>query len=175
MRSLLVRGSVGLAVFAALGLGACQAPGGPSTSPTLGAGDSNAGVGSVSFALQLGKGYTINSVGYEISGNNFDRKGTIDVSQSSAVSTIVTGIPVGTGYTATLSVAPIPNKLYACQGSSMFNVSSANTVAVPVHLTCQAVPPPQGPSVPVPPAAAAALGVLLAALGFARLRRPSAS
>ncbi|HEY7376253.1 MAG TPA: hypothetical protein VIF57_29090, partial [Polyangia bacterium] len=55
---------------------------------------SQSDVGQVTFDLQVGFGVTLNSVGYAITGPaGFNRTGTIDVSHSSTVSAVITGLP----------------------------------------------------------------------------------
>jgi hypothetical protein len=176
MRTGLVRLALVLVAFGGLGIASCQSPL-PSDATTTGpapGGD----VGSISFELALGGGFLIDSVSYDLSGNGFHRADTVDVSQSATFSTLVSGIPVGTGYTATLTAQDVAHKLTACTGSTTFAVSSATTVPVSVHMTCQTVKtttPPPPPSVPVPRSAGYALAALLLVLGASRLRSPTAS
>jgi hypothetical protein len=135
---------------------------------------SGAEVGSVSFELSLGGTYKLDSVSYQIDGNGFHRGATVNVAQSSTFSTLVSDIPVGMGYVASLTAQDTAQKLTPCVGSATFNVASGSTANVPVHLTCHVVPQvttPPPPSIPVPRAAGYALAALLAAAGLTRLRR----
>jgi hypothetical protein len=158
-------------LLSALALAACQPPPSMSTSTPPGAGGTE--VGTVSFELTLGGGYTIASVTYDISGNGFHSSADVSVANSATFRTIVGGIPFGTGYTAKLTVQDTDHRLLPCQGSSSFDVTSAGTTPVVVHLACKPVPTttPPPPAVPVPRAATWALGALLLALGGRRVRR----
>jgi len=152
-------------------IGGCQS----ADNQTPGAGD-NAGastqVGSVSMELTVGGDYQFGQVSYDISGNGFHKSGAIDVSGSTTLSTVISGIPFGNGYTLQLTAQDVDQKLTPCTGEATFDVSSATTVAVPVHLTCReiAAPPPPAPSVPVPAWATCLLGGLFLVVG-ARLTR----
>jgi hypothetical protein len=159
----------GALALAALTLVACQPPPGPAAGTSSGAGP---GVGSVSFELTIGKTFHFDSVSYDISGNGFHRAATVDVSNSTEFATVVSGIPFGAGYTATLTAQDTGHKLMGCQGSTTFAVSSVAPVPVPVTITCREVLAPPSPSVPVPRGAVFALGALLLALGAASSTRP---
>ncbi|HVZ74969.1 MAG TPA: PKD domain-containing protein, partial [Polyangia bacterium] len=139
--------------------------------PTPGAnGGSSDEVGTVSLGLTLGGGFKITSIHYDISGNGFHKANDVSVASSAAVNVVVGGIPVGTGYTAKLSFTDADHKLMPCSGSAPFSITSAATIAVPVHLACQTATPLPVPTVPVPRVAILALGVLLLALGCRRAR-----
>jgi len=170
-----VRAAVlGVLVAGGLGLAACEPPPGPgattTASPVAAADDAN--IGSVSFQLTLAPGYQFTQMSYDISGNGFHTAGTANVTNSSTFSTVVSGIPVGSGYTATLKAQDLGQKLMTCQGSAMFSITGGATTAAPIHLTCHETVNP--PSVPVPRGAVFALGGLLLALGAARVRRTAA-
>jgi hypothetical protein len=145
---------------------ACQPP--PDATQDPGKPSSGASVGSVSFALTLGGGYQFDQVTYAISGNGLDRTGTVDVTYSAGFSAVVSEIPFGVGYSAALTTQDVGHKLMPCTGRAMFDVASAATVPVAVHMTCHAIVSP--PSVPVPSVAIYTLGALLLALGVARVR-----
>jgi hypothetical protein len=159
-------GSLVAAALAA-GVAACQPP--PADS-----GSSNDRVGSIAFALTLGGGYRLAQVSYDISGNGFHKAADVDVSNSATFSTLVSGIPFGTGYTLKLTARDADHKLESCLGTATFDVASASTVTVPVHVACKvakAPAPPPPPMVPVPRWATLALGLLLASLGARRAAR----
>lgn len=157
----------------ALALSACEpapgvAPGGSATPGPA--------VGSIALELTTSGGLRFAEVSYDIHGNGFHRAATFDVANSTTISAIVGGIPVGTGYGVRLTAQDVAHQLTGCQGEATFDVASATTVAVPVHVTCRAaaVEPPPPPSVPVPRPAVAALAGLLLALGSRRARASSA-
>jgi phospholipase C len=97
-------------------------------------------VGKVSLDLQLASGLTLNTVTYAITGpNGFSRTGSIDVSQSSTVSAIISAIPLGTGYQISINGTTTDGGT-VCMGSATFDVTTTGTTTVPVHLTCNQQP-----------------------------------
>src|SRR5437763_17195674 len=59
--------------------------------------------GSLSLALQLAGGGTVNSASYSITGpGGFSRTGTINVSASQTLTAVIAGLPVGLGYQISL-------------------------------------------------------------------------
>ncbi len=95
----------------------------------------NTGTGSVGIALVQG-GVTINTVSYMISGpNSFSKSGTIDVSNSSTLSTIIGGLPAGNGFTIMLSATGADGQTN-CGGSATFNVTAGAITQVSVTLDC---------------------------------------
>ncbi|HLK91910.1 MAG TPA: alkaline phosphatase family protein [Polyangia bacterium] len=112
---------------AAFVVGSCGGERSPSTA-------SNSATGSVDIALVQG-GVTINSVNYTINGPaNFSKSGTIDVSQSATLSTIIGGLPAGNGYTITLTATGTDGT--SCGGSATFNVTAGAVTKVSVTLEC---------------------------------------
>jgi hypothetical protein len=156
-----------------LGVTACE------SAPTSGVGTTNAppaeaSVGSVSFRLTVAGKYHFNQVTYDVSGNGFHRDATLVVTDSTTFSTVVSGIPFGTGYTLALTADDVAQELTPCQGTATFDVTSPTEVPVAVDMTCREklVTPP---AVPVPRPAIYALAALLFALGAARVRRTARS
>jgi hypothetical protein len=91
--------------------------------------------GSVSLALQVGNGTTINSATYVISGpNSFSRMGTIDLSSSTTLSATIGGLPAGTGYQIMLTATATDST--SCGGSATFNVTAHQTITVVVPMDC---------------------------------------
>ena len=144
-----------------------QAPGGPGADP---------GVGSFSLSLTLGGGAPISEVSYDVSGNGFHKAGVIDVAASTTVATVIGGIPIGRGYLLQLTAQDTEHRLSGCTGSASFDIPTATTVPVPVHLSCHELPAAPQP-VPVPRWASFALAALLLAAGgrISRRRRPHRS
>lgn len=136
---------------------------------TPGDGHPGEGVGSFSMSLTLGGRFRFGDVGYDVSGGSgFHKAGTIDAAGSATISTIIGGIPFGTGYVVRLTAQDIDHALMPCTGSSAFDVASPATVPVPVHLTCREI---RAVPVPVPPWATAAFAALLLVLGARALGR----
>jgi phospholipase C len=97
-------------------------------------------VGEVSFELQVGFGITLNSISYAITGPaGFTRTGTIDVSNSSTVSAVISGLPFGTGYEIALHGTTTDGR-GVCMGSTTFDVTDTARKTVPVHVTCDLQP-----------------------------------
>ncbi|HEY5375604.1 MAG TPA: hypothetical protein VIK01_18120, partial [Polyangiaceae bacterium] len=123
--------SVGLSVFG------CSSPESTSHAP----GDES--TGSIGLSLQAA-GVTLNSVTYTIIGpGGFSKAGSIDVTNSTQISTVIGGIPAANGYSVSLTAADAGNSSITCAGSASFNVTAGATTSAQVHLTCK-VPPKTG-------------------------------
>ncbi|HMJ09926.1 MAG TPA: hypothetical protein VK524_00905 [Polyangiaceae bacterium] len=109
---------------------------------------------------------------YAIAGANFSKSGSIDVSSSNTVSALIHGIPVGSGYTITLSGTSAAPKQATCSGSATFAISADAVTNVPVVVSCRLLAAPA--PVPIPPVAVAALGLLLLGSGALFASRRSA-
>lgn len=96
-------------------------------------------VGMIGLELQVA-GAALNQVSYTIVGpGSFTKSGTLDVTNSTTVSGLIGGLPVGSGYTITLS-ATTEDGATTCTGSASFNVLSHQTSVVTVHLLCHQAP-----------------------------------
>jgi hypothetical protein len=96
--------------------------------------------GSMTFALQVAPGITVNTVNYMITGPNaFMKSGTIDVSASTQLTATIGGMPGGTGYQIMLT-ATATDGTTGCGGSASFNIMSRQTTSVVVALTCHETP-----------------------------------
>jgi len=100
------------------------------------ASQANEGVGSIGLALQAG-GVTLNTVSYTIVGPGFNKSGTIDVSSSTLIATVIGGIPAGTGYSITLNASDAANNGTSCTGSASFSVTAGATTSAQIHLQCR--------------------------------------
>jgi hypothetical protein len=95
--------------------------------------------GAIGLALQAG-GATINTVSYSITGpGGFSKSGSVDVSHSSTISGIISGLPTGTGFSITLTGTSVDGSL-VCAGSATFNVTAHQTTPVNVPLDCHEAP-----------------------------------
>lgn len=91
--------------------------------------------GSLGLALSA-SGVTLSSFDYVVSGpGGFTRTGEVDVSSSTTLSTLIGSIPVGSGYS--VSVSATSAEAVACQGSASFSVSARVTTKVVVQLRCR--------------------------------------
>jgi hypothetical protein len=96
--------------------------------------------GGATIALQIPGGLTVNTVMYSIMGPaSFSKSGSIDVSNSTTISTVIGGIPAGNGYTVTLN-ATATDGVSSCLGSGMFNITAGAVTAVNVTLDCHQAP-----------------------------------
>src|SRR5262249_41684772 len=115
-------GVLAVLLAGASSIASCTLPDG--TDPGAGASPGGSEVASVAFELPLGGKFQLNSLSYDISGNGFHRSATVNIAGSSTVSTLVAGVPFGTGYSATLTAQDTAGKLTPCTGSATFNVMS---------------------------------------------------
>jgi len=129
----LIRRSVGLAAIVA-GLAVCTTLSGCSSVPEASTNDAE-GVGSIGLNLQVG-GATLEVISYSIVGpNEYTKSGTIKVTDSTVVSAVLGGLPVGDGYTITLSGISTDEQT-TCTGSGTFDITAHETSAVSVHMLC---------------------------------------
>ena len=98
--------------------------------------------GSIGLALQAG-GVTLSSVSFTIVGNGFSKSGSINVANSTLISTVVGGIPAGNGYSIALSASDASNSAVVCAGSASFNITAGATSSAQVRMQCK-VPPKTG-------------------------------
>lgn len=124
-----------LALISALVSGALVAPGCTFEESSPSGSDEAEGLGAVAMALEIAPGLSLTTVTYEITGNDFRRAGSIDVRQSSTVSAVVGGIPVGTGYIVTLGATGTRD--LTCSGSGSFDIVAGAVAQVSVSLVCR--------------------------------------
>src|SRR5450432_2330888 len=78
---------------------------------------SQGSTGDVSFALTLVPGVTLPSATYTITGpGGFSRTGTINLTSSSTLSALISGLPAGMGYAITIS-STASDGVTTCGGS----------------------------------------------------------
>jgi hypothetical protein len=132
--------------------------------------------GAVSLELRTTGVVQFSSVQYKITRDTFDRSGSIDVSNSTKVSAVISAIPAASGYSVALTTSAAANPLITCAGSSSFDVTAGVVIPVQVDVQCheptQSVTPP--PPVPIPRGTIPALAVLLQLAAVAALRRRGA-
>jgi hypothetical protein len=98
----------------------------------------NARTGSATIALQVAGGLTLNTVTYSISGPTA-KSGSIDVSHSATISTVIGGLAAGGGYSITL-MGTATDGVSSCLGTGTFTVTAGAVTAVTVTLDCHAAP-----------------------------------
>jgi hypothetical protein len=95
----------------------------------------NGDVGSVGLALQVAPGITINTLSYTLSGPS-PKTGTINVANSTTVSTVIGAVTAGTGYSISLS-GTATDGTTTCSGmSGSFGVTAGMTTTVTVGIEC---------------------------------------
>lgn len=98
--------------------------------------ESQESLGAVGLSLKTTSGLTINTFTYVVTGpGGFSRTGTVDVSHSAALSTLVGGIPAASGYS--VSVNATANDSTACNGSASFSITARTTTKVTLQLQCR--------------------------------------
>lgn len=152
-----------------LALASCQPPPDRAAAiPPDPPGETN--VGSFSMSLTVGVAYRFREVSYDVSGNGFQKTGSINVDASNTVSAIIGGVPFGTGYLVKVTTQDVDHKLTPCVGSASFDIASAAITPVPVNLSCREVPQVAA-AVPVPRWASFVLAALLLAVGALTVRQ----
>jgi acid phosphatase len=97
-------------------------------------------VGSIGVALTLTGGATLNSVSYQIMGpNSFSKNGSIDLSHSSTLAAVISGLPAGNGFSISLTGTSVDGST-SCMGSASFMVTAHQTTSVTVNLDCHEAP-----------------------------------
>jgi hypothetical protein len=94
-------------------------------------------LGEVGLTLQTSDGAMIDSFDYTITGpGGFSRHASVDLRGSSTLSTLVGGLPIGSGYSVSLSAAARDGS-FTCAGSASFSVLGRAATAVTVKLQCR--------------------------------------
>lgn len=92
--------------------------------------------GSIGLSLTTSSGLTLDAFTYNIVGpNGFLRSATVDISHASKLSTLVSGLPAGNGYSVTISSVTADQT--SCGGVATFNIVGRATSNVTVHLQCR--------------------------------------
>ena len=97
----------------------------------------SAGAGSVALALQGGA--VVNTFAYSISGPT-SYSGSINVANSSTVSSVIGNIAAGSGYSLTLTGTSADGKTSCAGASAPFIVAAAATTTVAVTIDCHTPP-----------------------------------
>lgn len=129
--------------------------------------------GSFSFALTLPSGLTFNQFFYTITGPNYSKADSIDVSHSKTVSAVVGDLPVGSGYAVTLAGTSL-DPASSCTGSAAFSIAAGVKTSVPVAVSCRLQNVAVAAPVPIPGSTSVALGLVLLGVGAVVLRRRTA-
>jgi hypothetical protein len=101
-------------------------------------------LGSMSLALSVTAGVTLDVASYTITGPNFSRKGTLTFAKKAsaaatiAASTTVVGLPAGGGYHVDVTAMPGDAGSNSCAGAAGFAVTENATTLVSIQLACKA-------------------------------------
>lgn len=169
-----LRAAAAAIVFCAVGCGngapAGPVEGVPASAPSTAA-EPGEKMGSLSFELTAQNGVKFNAFSYVITGPNFSKSGSIDVSNSTTVSALIDGIPAASGYSITLQGTSAPPAKATCSGSAPFAIAAGVVTTVPVSLACHLEDQEPPAPVPLPPLAPVALGAVLLVIGTISVRR----
>jgi 3-phytase len=120
--------SVGFAsCAAAIGCGGDE----PGQQPT-----NDSRVGGVALDLEVGAGFNLTSIAFEIAGNGFLKTGSFPVN-GPQIQARIGGIPAGLGFVITLRASDPGNPEASCEGSATFDVQAAHTTPVALVLRCR--------------------------------------
>ena len=93
--------------------------------------------GIIRAAIQLAPGTTLDTVAYAIGGpGGYARSGNVDVSRSATISFTVGGIPVGEGYSISIS-GTASDGATSCSGSAPFAITPRTTTALMIRIQCR--------------------------------------
>ena len=96
--------------------------------------------GALALTLQTAPPITLASASYVITGpGGFTRPGTIDLTEATSLSTVISGLVAGNGYAIALT-STSTNGSTSCSGGASFNVAVRATTAVSVALDCHETP-----------------------------------
>jgi hypothetical protein len=103
-------------------------------------GSKNEAVGEAQLAIIIQGGIVVNTVSYTVMGSGLNQMGTIDVSHSSTISSVISGLPAGGPDTIALS-ATSADGMTSCNGTSApFTVTAHQTATVNVMMECHETP-----------------------------------
>lgn len=125
--------------------------------------------GSVSLALTTAGGIHLDWFNYAIMGPNYSQSAALNVKDSATVSALISGIPVGDGYTIALAGESQSPKA-SCSGSSVFAIAPGAVTRVPVAIQCRVASTHGSQPVPIPPVVPVLVGSVLLAFGARRAR-----
>lgn len=96
--------------------------------------------GEIGLDLQVAPGLALDTLSYTITGPaGFTRMAALEVANSSTVSAIISGLPIGTGYQIALRGTTVAAS-GVCMGAAAFDLDQPAPKAVSVHLTCELQP-----------------------------------
>ena len=170
-----LNGGKSVALGLLLALTACSSDGqhAPADDPATGAEAAPAAplegpTGTVSFDLRTQGDITLNKFDYAITGLNFAKAGSIDVTSSTTVSARIDGIPAGSGYAITVSGDSVGTPEALCSGSALFDVLARTVTPVPLGIQCRfarVVATAPAAQAPLPPFTGWLLALLLVGIG----------
>jgi Lamin Tail Domain len=128
---------VGVLIQLIAGLGAlsiaCSPP------PRFRVAASDGDVGTVSLALSVAPGLTLDGASYAITAPGYSRAGNLDFTHSTMLLGTIGGLPAGGGYAIAIA-ATLSDGVTTCAGSSSFAVTARATAPVSIHVLCHEPP-----------------------------------
>jgi hypothetical protein len=97
-------------------------------------------VGEARLAVVLSGGAVVNTVSYTVSGPGVSMMGTVDVSHSTTVSAVLSGLPAGGPDTVGLTATSVDGSLTCSGTSAPFMVTAHQTTSVTVMMDCHQAP-----------------------------------
>lgn len=132
----ILKTTLGLLTAMTLAGAAASVVGCQDTEDRLGSATQDETVGTVGVALQAAPGFVLNTVSYTITGpSGFTKTGTIDVSNSTKITALISSLPAGKGYSITLSGDAVSG-VGSCSGSGSFDIVARQTTQVTIKVTC---------------------------------------
>jgi hypothetical protein len=133
--------------------------------------------GTLAFELRTANDAKIDAFDYAITGPNFARAGSIDVSNSNTLSARIDAIPAASGYSITVTGTSAREPVTQCSGSAAFDIVARTVNNVPIGISCRvtrSVTPPDPVAAPLPRSSTWLVGLALLGLGAALAKRSSA-
>jgi hypothetical protein len=125
---------LGLVGGTVLAVGCSNGASNQGTAPALG-GRQDA-TGTVGAQLTLPSGALINTVNYTLTNGTNTLSGSVNVAAATSISFVIPNVPVGTGYTVTLTAVSTDGSVSCAGSSGTFNVLARQTTNVNVQLVC---------------------------------------
>jgi hypothetical protein len=137
-------------------------------------GPAEGSTGTLSFELKAAGDITLNKFDYVITGPNFSKTGSIDVTNSNTVSARIDALPAGSGYSVTVLGNSVGEPVAQCSGSASFDIVARTVKNVPISISCQVAHEdgmPPAVAAPLPRTSIWLCGLALLGLGVTLAKR----
>lgn len=162
---------------ALLALSACgeapsdASPASNGTAEVAPVGSREEGSGTLAFELKTADGITLNAFNYSITGPNFSKVGTIDVSKSNTVSARIDALPAASGYSVTVLGNSVGEPVAQCTGSASFDIAARTVTNLPITISCHEERVDAPVAAPLPRSSTWLCGLALLGLGITLVQR----